>query len=108
MQETTSRGHQIMSDGVTVWVNGPDGCSVARFGRAGIDIHRPFEEQRTQGACLFCTHAETTYDDWKLFRQKVREFFAVTVDRRHCPKRFVGGALRGVAVRIVVLDDKIH
>ena len=64
-----------------------------------------FEEQKTKGACLFCTHAETTYDDWKLFKRKVREFFNVTIDRIHCPRRFRGGQIRGVPIHIVVIDE---
>jgi hypothetical protein len=105
MFETKSHGHEVLSDGTTVWVNGPDGCSVARFNKFGIDIHRNSEEQPSKGACLFCTHTETNYDDWKLFRKKVREFFNVNVDRRHCPTRFRGGAVRGVPVRLVVMDE---
>lgn len=86
--DTDSNGYQVTSDGVTVWVNGPDGCSTGRFGLQGIDIHRPFEEQQTKGACLFCTHGLTTVEDWFLFVEKMKELYDVDVDFRHTPMRF--------------------
>ena len=79
--------HEIDSDGTTVWVNGVGGC-IARFGKAGIDIHRPLSEQRTKGECLFCTHGFVTPEDWPLFQAKVLEHFGITVPDKYKPKRF--------------------
>lgn len=77
----------IHNDGVTVWVNGPMGL-LGRFGRNGIDIHRPMFEQAIKGECLFCTHEPTTRADWVLFQTKMREHFDITVPDKHMPKRF--------------------
>lgn len=90
--ETESNGHQVTSDGRTVWVNDPDGAATARFSTFGIDIHRPIAEQKEKGECLFCTHAQTTEDDWNLFVEKMRELFNVTIGRLHMPIRFSVGA----------------
>lgn len=53
---------QLQWDGRTLWVNDSSGSSLARFGPAGIDIHRPSAEQM-DGAhqCLDCKSA--TVDD---------------------------------------------
>jgi len=81
--------HEIVTDGITVWVNsGEDGSSIARFGRQGIDIHRSAKEQRTLGPCLFCTHAPTTPADWKLFQEKMLELYYLRIDDKFKPKRF--------------------
>jgi len=77
----------VDSDGITVWVNGEGGL-LGRFGKYGIDIHRPVGEQSAYGECLFCTHAETTYMDWRTFCKKMRTIFGVRVAVRHMPKRF--------------------
>lgn len=76
----------IHTDGITVWVNGPEGL-LGRFGRYGIDIHRPLEEQTTGGECLFCTHSRVTPRDWDLFCQKMLEHFDIDVSA-HKPRRF--------------------
>lgn len=88
MHESWHNGHQIVSDGRTVWVNGPDGGMVGRFGLAGIDIHRSLADQMEKGECLFCTHTMTTADDWQLFIDKIRELFNVEIDDElHRPQR---------------------
>jgi hypothetical protein len=87
MLETESNGHQVLSDGRTVWINGPDGCSVGRFSaHGGIDIHRPAEEQRTLGACLFCKPGPSGPDDYTQFLRLLGDLFGVEVDERHRPK----------------------
>lgn len=78
--------HQILSDGRTVWVNRES--LLGRFGKFGIDIHRPLTEQMTEGECLFCTHKATTKEDWDLFVSKMRELFDIKIPRRYMPKRF--------------------
>lgn len=77
----------ISSDGVTVWVNGLTSL-LGRFGRFGIDIHIPLEQQREKGECLFCTHVETTAEDWLQFVAKMQELHGVTVSERYRPYRF--------------------
>jgi len=81
---------QLMWDGRTFWVNAGDGSSVARFGPAGIDIHRTAKEQ-AEGAnqCLDCRLA--TMDDvtagrfgrehrlWPDFEQGLREHYGVVI-----------------------------
>lgn len=78
--------HEIVTDGTTVWINGGQGL-IARFGVRGIDIHRPASEQHA-GECLYCTHDQTTADDWDLFVAKVFEYFQIRIGSSHKPVRF--------------------
>jgi len=78
----------ISSDGITVWVNGPENC-LGRFGRFGIDIHTTMDAMDATGIqCLFCTHEPTTVGDWELFRTKMRELHNVEIPSKYCPDRF--------------------
>jgi hypothetical protein len=79
----------ITSDGVTVWVNGAYGL-LGRFGRFGVDVHRPMSEQGNKGECLHCTHTYlgTTLEDWRVFVQKMEEHHGVVVGEQYMPKRF--------------------
>jgi hypothetical protein len=79
-------GYEVTSDGVTVWVNGSEGC-IGRFGLNGIDIHRPASEQVAKGQCLHCTHALTTAADWDTFVREMNDFFGVKVRPQHRPDR---------------------
>jgi hypothetical protein len=79
---------QIIGNGLTVWVNGPDGGSVARFNNS-IDIHKPsMEQSEDDGPCLFCTHTPATADDWTLFVQKMEELYGVKIPDTFKPDRF--------------------
>jgi hypothetical protein len=78
--------YDITSDGVTVWVNGENGL-IGRFGRMGIDIHRPANEQ-AQKVCLHCTHEPVRSDDWDVFVAKMKEHFDITVSEEYKPLRF--------------------
>jgi hypothetical protein len=81
---------QVISDGRTVWVNAPTGECLARFGRFGIDIHRPVAEQEAGAPqCLFCTHSHVTRKDWDAFRAATLEHHGVHVANSHQP-RFLG------------------
>lgn len=79
--------HDISTDGVTVWVNGAEGL-LGRFGRGGIDIHRPADEQGDAGVCLFCTHSESQAEDWPVFVARMQEHFGIVVPEKFKPKRF--------------------
>ncbi len=79
--------HDITTDGITVWINSPDGL-LGRFGRQGIDVHRPAGEQQEQGECLFCTHQRVTVEDWRQFQAKMLEHFKITVGDQYMPVRF--------------------
>lgn len=84
---------QIESDGVTVWVNGPMGECLGRFGRNGIDIHTTFEAQRNGSPqCLHCTHGPVTLEHWRVFLDKMEEHYGVDRDKlaEHMPDRFLG------------------
>lgn len=76
------------TDGVTVWIHvGPD--TIARFGRRGIDIHAPGRDVLAgKPTCLFCTHEETTAEDWGTFCRKVAEIHGVIVPWEVAPIRF--------------------
>lgn len=84
MNEDVVDGHQVLSDGRTVWVNDATGYAVARFSSKGIDIHQA--AGCDGGECLFCTHEETSDADWVLFRQKMVELKNIYVPERHKPK----------------------
>lgn len=86
-RETESNGYEILSNGIAVWVNGPDGCCAGRFSlKYGIDIHRSAAEQAKGGECLYCTHEPAGAEEWKVFVTKISEFFGVTIDPKHCPR----------------------
>ena len=86
LRELEQNGHQIASDGKSVWVNDGMGGCVARFGRGGIDIHSTTAEQIANGlACRFCTHALPTPMEWDLFRAKVEEFHGVRIPNLFMP-----------------------
>jgi len=79
--------YDILSDGVTVWVNGEAGL-LGRFGKNGIDVHRPMTEQQEHGECLYCTHSTVTLDDWRVFQSKMEEHFGIIISDKYMPKRF--------------------
>jgi hypothetical protein len=85
--------YQVMSDGRTVWVNGPDGASVARLSAFGpnseivsIDVHRPRSEQCATGnECLDCRKDLVGARAWFYFTESLRRNFGVRVDKKHRP-----------------------
>lgn len=72
---------EIKSDGRTVWVNGEDGCCLARFSRFGIDIHNDAKGQVEGEQCLQCSRIP----DWAAFKAGCLEHHGVTVDDSHKP-----------------------
>ncbi len=78
---------EIFTDGVTVWVNGDDGCCLGRFGLQGVDVHRTVHEQREKGQCLECTHGPTTRADWDLFVQSMKTRHNIAVGDKYLPLR---------------------
>ena len=76
--------YEICSDGNTVWVNAP--TLVGRFGKFGIDIHRASTDQSVKGECLLCTHHTPLTGDWKLFQDKMKEFYNIVIHEKHRPK----------------------
>jgi hypothetical protein len=83
MKRSIVNNHEVLSDGRRVWVNGPDGASVARYSpMAGRDVHRPLEEQRTTGKeCLDCS-PDTDYD---AFVASVHRHYGVVIPSKHRP-----------------------
>lgn len=79
---------QIDSDGKTVWVNGPDGSCLGRFGALGVDIHRTMEDQLSgKGQCMLCTHGSTGDAEWDLFVAGMKHHHGIAVSPRHKPAR---------------------
>ena len=77
---------RVRSDGVTVWVHdASDGSCTGRFGRLGIDIHRPALEQTELGQCLLCTHGPTGIAEWIRFVDAMRNIYGVRISDRHRP-----------------------
>lgn len=80
--------YDVTSDGQTVWVNGPGGACLGRFGKFGIDVHKTIEEQQNGASqCLFCIHAMTTLADWEAFRVSMELHHLVKVGDNHRPSR---------------------
>jgi hypothetical protein len=78
--------YQIQSNGERVWINGPDGASVARISKhGGIDIHRPIAEQADRGECLDCRQDLFGEAAWKHFVRSVLRHFGIYVTARHRP-----------------------
>lgn len=79
--------YQVQSNGDRVWVNGPDGASVARISQhGGIDVHRPLAEQGELGECLDCRRDLAGADAWEHFIRSLLRHFGVHIAERHRPK----------------------
>jgi hypothetical protein len=80
--------YQIITDGITVWVNGT-GVNLGRFAPLGVDVHNPLSEQQASGLqCLYCTHERTQKEDFALFQAKILEHHGIKVSDKFLPKRF--------------------
>lgn len=85
MRQIIVNGHQILGDGKTTWVIAPDGSTVGRYSRWGIDIHRPLEQQVAGlGECLDCSHhypsdRSWAAEGWVRFTQGVLTHFGVQI-----------------------------
>lgn len=78
---------RVQSDGTTVWVHdADDGSCIGRFGRLGIDIHRPVSQQAELGQCLLCTHGPTDATHWRRFVEAMNDIYGVKVSERHRPR----------------------
>jgi hypothetical protein len=79
--------HTVETRHRAVWVNGPQGECLGRFGVYGIDVHRTFAEQVAGlGQCLDCTHARTGATDWRRFVTAMREFHGVDLSGMDVPE----------------------
>ncbi len=92
VKEQVINGHQVMSDGRTLWINGPNGESVARFTAnpflklAIVDVHADLETQRRTGdQCLDCEHGEPTQEIWERFKASVLKHYGIVVPEEHKP-----------------------
>lgn len=73
--------YQVQGDGRTVWVNGPDGTNLARFGR--------YIEVRICSVCpRFRTDTTNTASDWPVFISKVKAIYGIEVPDEFRPVRF--------------------
>ena len=81
--------YQIKSDGKTVWVNGPEGEALGRFGLMGIDIHHTIKEQTTENKpqCFACTHQQTFLKDWTMFQIIMKQKYNIRITDKHKPTR---------------------
>lgn len=77
----------VESDGISVWVNSPEGYCLGRFGRMGVDIHQP-PDSVTGKECLLCTHTPSTLADWETFKAGMLQHYNVIIDEEHRPWRF--------------------
>lgn len=61
-------GFEIRWSESTVWVTAPDGGTLGRFSRWGMDIHKPTRDQLAKGvACDHCTHELPGRKEWEGF-----------------------------------------
>lgn len=79
MTDFVGLGVEVISDGRTVWINGPEGA-IGRFGRMGTDVHYP----DTTG-CLYCTHGPQDEGDWWMFQTAMVLRHGVVVGDEHRP-----------------------
>jgi hypothetical protein len=99
VKEQVLNGYQVMSDGKTLWINGPQGESVARFTAnqylklAVVDVHADIETQRITGEqCLACEHGEPTREIWERFKAAVLEHYGLKVPEEHKPSGIPAGS----------------
>lgn len=72
---------QLSENRDRLWVHAPDGSTVARFSRFGIDLHNTVTDQMNGlPQCRLCTHSAPTVEDWLLFREKVREWWRCDIN----------------------------
>lgn len=83
MKRSVVRGFEVLSDGRRVWVNGPDGASVARYSpTAGRDVHTSVAVQRATGKeCLDCSHDL----DYPAFVASVLAHYRISIPAKHRP-----------------------
>jgi hypothetical protein len=85
MYESMSNGHQVLSDGHRVWVNAPNGASVARVSTFGsivmIDIHSPVDGAE----CWDCRKDLTGAAAWTHFLVSLALHFGVKINVKHMP-----------------------
>ena|ERR1700722_16931186 len=87
-----TRTYQISTDGVTVWVNGKDGC-VARFGAYAGEITlaggRPL--------LIIALPPDMRSTQWNLFVEKVEAVYGVKIPEAFMPKELVDGRAKTTA-----------
>ncbi len=77
---------EILSDGRTCWVNGPDGCCLGRYVHSKLmihmDVHRDAHGQVENGnQCLDCAKGAT----WLDFKDAMHQHHGVNIPDRHKP-----------------------
>ena len=93
----SATGHQILFDGVTVWVNHRStGESIARFCRFGVDIHRLGNDEASH--CLDCFPIKDRPEAWERFAASMKTHYGVVMPDEARPKDCEGGS-RWVRVR---------
>ena len=95
MKPRTIGGHEVLTDGVTVWVNsGTDGRSIARFTKYGVDVHGHGYET----PCIDCFPGsgggplpQTTVSDWRRFCESVEKNYGTAIPDEYMPPRLAEG-----------------
>lgn len=87
MKSMRQNGHELMTDGKTVWVNAPDGMCVSRFTPRGVDVHGTTEQQLSGIQCEDCfqRNPETPDADWKRFVDSTKQIHGVAVPEQFRP-----------------------
>lgn len=81
MNTITVAAGEVCWNGLTVWVNGRDGCCIGRFSRHGVDVHFDAQTQMKTGRqCLACTHSEPSSGEWTDFVRHMADVNAAVPD----------------------------
>lgn len=80
MKRKRRNGTEIMTDGRTVWVNGPQGGLIGRFSSFGIDVH----SAGTDMHCHDC-RALPTKGAWRVFVESMAVHHALVVPESFKP-----------------------
>lgn len=71
---------EIISNGLTVWVNEATGMCIGRFSSRGVDVHRDAESQlRGDAQCLDCTHDLPFDESWDRFVESMFKHHGITI-----------------------------
>jgi hypothetical protein len=84
MKSRVVNGHEILTNGTTVWINGPDGCNLGRFRKSNgaADVHKTAREQVKSGEqCLNCGTMT-----WRDFCEAMASAHEVTIPADFEPK----------------------
>lgn len=71
---------EILTDGMTVWVNSQSGMCIGRFSKFGVDVHNDLEIQENGGVqCLDCCHDLPHPEAWDRFVSSMQRHYDIAL-----------------------------